>query len=346
MMTFDEAITVCCDSKILSSFLPLADVVRLSICCQSMCIFREQLSIQMIDGCMCNSMKALNRYLKQVRGQAHIHVKLYFDEVDNIDQYLCPLVTKTLLLQPCVMNWHPYAICRKVSWLQRYTSLEHLELSLNAQSAVSFVSVLRLSMFNLKALVVCTNHPTSGFWTSLTHLFRPSLVCLCVNNFLLENILLENINAVKFLWVSRPTKRRGHAGFLQRVCESMHDLVYLSTVEFKGFSQGNELEAWLCCLGGKVLPRLKYWDLHESDLMDIGALTRHLSARLIPLTVQGLHAKEACLHVAPSHRLLSGVREVSLHIPRIYRSLGILGHVVHTRIRTPCGFVYLRGRNL
>lgn len=205
---------------------------------------------------------------------------------------------------------------------------------------------MRSSFPCLKALVVFSNQPTPGFWTSITYCPRPFLVCVCVNNFLLQDVSLENISALKFLWLSRPTKKRGHAAFLRQVCDHLRELVYLSTIDFKGFSRKIELDAWLRCLGGEALPSLRYWEVHESDVTDILTLTQHLTTRRTSLTIQGLCMKESCILVDPFHKMLSGSREVSLHIPRIYRSLGILGHVIHTRIPTPSGFTYLRGRDL
>lgn len=265
-----------------------------------------------------------------------------------MEHHLCPLSTKTLLLQPVVFNWNPYAILRKVEWLRDFRNLEHLEISLDGEGAAVFVNILKKSLPSLKALVVSTNEPCRGFWSSLTHRARPQLVCLCVNGFRLEAVPLKNVAHLRFLWINRPCKHRGTADFMRFLSEDVHDLMYLTTRDFGGMSLTSELEGWLECLEGSRLPALKYWETDGCDIEEVATVARFLEKRKAPLTIQGLKMKEGCIDVPKEHRLLSATkREIPLHVHRIYRSLvDVLGNVLHTRIPTPDGHIMLRGKTL
>jgi hypothetical protein len=341
-MLWETAFLVLHHNRGLSQCLSLNDTANLAMSAKCLTNFREQLPVQIIKGASCGSLKSLYKYLKRCR--AHVHAKLFVDEIVDIEQYLCPSLVETLLLQPCVLNWNPYAILRRVDFLENFAVLKHLEVSLNAEGAHAFTGLLRLHLRKLEALVVSTTEPVSGFWSGLAHQSRPGLVSVSVNNFLLEAVPLGNIGGLRFLWISRPVRKRDHAAFLRRLCHDVCTLTYLGTVDFKGFSKPSELEAWLRCLEGASLPALRYWEVEGSDVVDIPEMARCLVLRRIPLTIQGLRMREARVLVDPGHRLLSGIRDVSLHNPRIYRSLAVLEHVVQTSIPTNRGLVYLRGR--
>lgn len=342
-MLLQQAFYLLCKNRGLAQLLSMNDVVNLAMSATFLKDFREQIPVLLVEGANCISLKHLRKYLK--KKQKHIHAKLFVDEILDV-QFPCPSRIQTLLLQPCAMNWNPYAILRNVSFLHDFVALEHLELSLNSDSAFAFNAILRSHLPALKALVVSTNEPVPGFWRSITHQPRPSLVSLSVNNFLLENVPLHNVKNISFLWISRPIRYRGHALFLRRVCDNLHKLVYFSTIDFKGFRKRSEMEACLQCLEGETLPSLQYWEVDGSDVVHTSAMVQSLPNRRRPLTVQGLCMRDACVPVPPGHRLLSGRRDVSLQNPRIYRSLEVLGHVVQTRIPTATGFAYLRGRNV
>lgn len=343
-MLWESAFLVLFHNRGLAQCLSLRDTANLAMSAKCLTDFRDQLPVLVIDGAICVSLKSLRKYLK--RGQTHVHAKLFVDEIVDIEHHLCPSTVQTLLLQPCALNWNPYAILRRVDFLQDFAVLGHLEVSLNREGAVAFTGLLRNHLRALTALVVSTNEPVSGFWTGLAYQPRPSLLSVSVNNFLLEDVPLGNIGGLRFLWISRPVRKRGHAAYLQRLCQDVSGLVYLSTIDFKGFSRCVELEAWLGCLEGASLPALRYWEVEGSDV-EASVVGRFLVERRVPLTVQGLRMREATVTVDPGHRLLSaGVRDVSLHNPRIYRSLAVLDRVVQTSIPRTGGRVHLRGRHV
>lgn len=312
-------------------------------------IFEAQVPVFLIQGSNCSSLRKFYKYLHRARqrNDPHIHARLFVEEVVGVEEYICPVFTKTLLLQPCILNWNPYAILRNVAWLRDFDALEHLEVSLDGEGAATFVHLLRDALPSLKALVVSTNEPCPGFWSSVTWRPRPGLVCLCVNGFRLEPVSLGNIANVRFLWINRPCKVRGTAAFMRRLSEDVPGLVYLTTRDFGGLAVPAELEGWLFCFEGSKLPLLKYWETDGCDIRDVATIAKFLRNRRVPLTVQGLKIKESCVHVPGGHRLLSTNRDVSLHLHRIYRSLvDVLGSVLHTKIPTKDGHTMLRGTKL
>lgn len=308
--------------------------------------------ILLIDGRDCAKLRHLYKYLKhQQNVQAtHIHVRLAIDEVPNI-RHLVNHDIHTLLLQPIAYNWSPYAVLRDVNWLAEFHALQHLEISLNGDSAPKFVELLKcqLTFPKLQALVVSTNHACHGLWHALTTWNRPCLRVLCTNGFRLENVPFHNLQSLRYLYINRPGTR--HSSYLAtNIARDLPVLKYLTTSEFPGL--GTEITHWMTCLSTEnSLPELQFWEVNGSDLTkhDIVFMTTSLIDRKSPhpLTIQGLVMNETCVSHG-FHRLLSYLaRIIPLHKHRIYRSLDVLENVLHTRIPTPSGsHIILKGKHV
>lgn len=316
-------------SECLKHHLQYKEILFLSTASKFLEMFRNQIPIVRIQGSICLSLKHLHKYLANANRmkQQHIHAKLYVDEIDDIDRYLCPSATRSILLEAPTFNWHPYAVLRHVEWLHRFQNIEHLDLSLNEQSVGGFLKILKYGFPCMVSLVVSVNHPTLGIWSSITTMHRPTLSCVSANNFLLEDVSLANIGELKFLWISRPYIKRGHSSFLTNVCQQLPRLVYLSTINFKGLSKKSEMQ-WMECLQGRSLPFLRIWELEDSDHPDVSTIVQYLLPRQIPLIIQGTSIKEEFILAPPHHRIVSQKRVVSTHDPRIYRVLEVLPHIL------------------
>lgn len=340
-------------SYTLSKFLSIKDIGNLSRTCTSFLEIRTQMPVLLVEGSDCGTLHHLYKYLRRMKKQAqpHIHARLAIDELVHVDQYLSRDI-KTLLLQPFAYNWNPYAVLRDVFWLEEFHQLQHLEISLNKDSAQRFVALLRrrhISLKSLQALVVSTNDVCDGLWVSLTAHPRPLLRVLCVNGFRLQNVPLHPLSCLRYLWISRPSTR-SNSFLAGNIARDIPLLKYLTTCDFRGL--GRELDPWIACFcQPNTLPELQFWELHESDVdaKDVLLLKAYLTnrPRRHPLTIQGIQMNEQCVHVHP-HRILSTLaRQVPLHKHRIYRSLDVLEKVLHTKIPMPQGFFkVLKGKTV
>lgn len=340
-------------SSTLSPYLSVKDVSRLSTTCKSFVDFRKQMPILLVEGRDCAKVHQLNKYLKYTKknNNKHIHARLAIDEMHDIDQHINRDV-QTLILQPIAYNWSPYAILKNVWWLEEFKLLQHLELSLDGQSAPMFVDLLRRqTVFPvIQALVVSTNQTCNGLWSSLTAFNRRHLRVLCTNGFRLQDVPLHHLSNLRYLWISRPSAR--HTSYLaQNIARDLSVLKYLTTSEFRDLGKDTELTKWTSCLC--QANNLEYWDLHDSDVttQNVPLLVQFLTQRQSrhPLTIQGLRMNDQYINVPPyNHCLLSCQgRHIPLHKHRIYRSLDVLENVLHTKIPTPCGhFTILKGKNV
>lgn len=315
--------------------------------------FQTQMPILLIEGRDCARLRNLYKYLRYIKKSSvkHIHARLAVDEIHDIEQYLNRDIL-TLLLQPIAFNWNPYAVLVEVKWLEEFHQLQHLEISLNGDSAQKFVHLLRQKdiLAKLQALVVSTNQICNGLWSSLTTRSRTCLRVLSTNNFRLQNVPLHHMQCLRFLWINRPGTRDS-SYLATNLAKDVPSLKYLTTSDFRGL--GSQLNQWMTTLcQNNILPELEFWEVHDSDIakQDTALIVRHLAERQSrhPLTIQGLVMNERCIDVQPQgHRLLSCVaRKIPLHKHRIYRSLHVLEYVIHTQIPTPCGnnCTMLRGK--
>lgn len=306
------------------------------------------MSVLLIEGRDCATLRHLYKYIRLMKkqGQPHIHARLAIDELVHVDQYLSRDI-KTLLLQPFAYNWNPYAVLRDVHWLAEFHQLQHLEISLKKESARSFVTLLGREhvLSSLQALAVSTNDVCDGLWLSLTAHPRPFLRVLCVNGFRLQNVPLHSLSCLRYLWISRPSTRN-NSFLASNIARDIPLLKYLTTCDFRGL--GRELDPWIARFcQPDTLPELQFWELHESDVddKDVRLLRAYLTnrPRRHPLTIQGIQMNEHSVVVHP-HRILSTfARQVPLHKHRIYRSLDVLEHVLHTKISLE---QVLKGRNV
>lgn len=346
-----ETFFIVWSSSTLSPFLSVKDVSRLSTTCTALLHFNTQMPILLVEGRDCAKLHTLNKYLKytQKNKTKHIHARLAMDEVHDIDQHLNRDI-HTLLLQPIAYNWSPYAVLKNVAWLEEFHELQHLEISLDGQSAPMFVELLRQqhTLPAIQALVVSTNQACHGLWSSLTAFNRRHLRVLCTNGFRLQDVPLHHLSNLRYLWISRPCTR--HTSYLSRnIARDLPVLKYLTTSEFRGLGKDAELIQWMTCLSANV----EFWELHDSDVttQNVQILTQCLRQHQsrYPLTIQGLRMNDQCIRVAPyNHCLLSCLgRHIPLQKHRIYRSLDVLENVLHTKIPQPCGnFTTLKGKHV
>ena len=341
-----DAFHVLLDCGHLVPFLKKADVGRLSACASWLVSTIHQVPVLRVEGCDCASLRKLYRYLRACRalGRRHVHARLAVDELPEVAQFL-DRTLETLLLQPVAFNWNPYALVTEVTWLPEFLDLKHLELSLNGQSAAELVNLMRAGagafLPRLTSLALSTNEACGGLWGALTAWPRPSLLALCLNGFRLEVVPLHHLASLRYLWICRPLRVRGLHQFFGSLIEGLPGLKYLATCDCRGLAVRAELAACLGALGAAGLPRLRYWETHQSDVVDADLVLEFLRAREHgPLTIQSVETRQGSVRVHPGGHWVRAPRNarLPLHRHRLYRSLDdVLDEPIHTYIPTAAG---------
>lgn len=297
-------------------------MLNVSSCCRAFVPFRTQTNVLHVQGKVCNSLRALFKYLRSHHD--YVHARLYLDELWGIQNHVSPLVT-ILILEPPLLNWMPYAVVKSVAWLTHLHRLNHLEMSLDRDAAISFISILEdHHLTQLEALVVSTNYAAYNFWSALTQAPRLALRVLCVNGFRMQHVCLHNIRSVRFLWICRPYRHNLHR-FLAWVVRDLRYLKYLATRDFTGLGHSLELEPWMALLQGDSLPELEYWDAEGCGITDLACVCANVQGRsqsITPLCIQGIRLKDhewSC----GKHAVVSK-RRLGLDKYHSYRCLGVL----------------------
>ncbi len=318
-----SGLDIAIESRHLSPFLTVLDILNVSSSCRHFVSFRTQTNVLSLDGKTCSSLRSVYKYLKT--HPTHVHVRLYLDELWGIDAHVSREV-EILLLEPPHVWWTPYAVLKSVTWLAQLRHLKHLEVSLDRHSAVEFVGLLRENaLLHLESLAAITNFAADHFWSALTHTPRLALRALSVSGFRLEYVPLTNVKNVRFLFVSRPYRHAHLYRFLGSVLLDLRALKFLVTLDFTGLARGMEMDAWMALFQGDGFSELAYWESGGSGIKDVDIVQKHLQARsqtaVVPLVVQGIRHFKDPDWTCGKH-VLASTRRVGLHQHQVHRCLG------------------------